>query len=89
MFDYTLFGSDEWVKIAVHKEKLTTVYFRLHGRNVDPNKIADDMVEKQKQTSSDYLKTLNPRKPYGYCSRGRTLTDEEINQILAEDIGDE
>lgn len=89
MCDYTYIGIDEWVKITVFKEKETTIFFRLHGRNVDPNKIADDMVEKQKQVPSDYLKTLIPRKPHGYCPRGRTLTDEEINQILAEDTGDD
>jgi hypothetical protein len=81
--------AEQWVKIALCKDDSTTVYFRLYGRNVDPNDILSRMVERQKQTPSDYFKNLKPSKPYGYFSSMPTLKAEEINQILAEDTGDE
>lgn len=82
-YDFDIVGRDEWVKIEICKSKTNTIDFRLQGHNNDPNKIADRMLEIQKETASDYFQTLKPRDPSGYTVyRGEKITLEEVNALL-------
>jgi len=80
---HCLFKEIKWVKIEIVADNrfVNTISFTLYGHNVDPIKVADEMLKRQKQTPPDYLKTLTPCKPSvyrDYREKLHRLTYEEL-----------
>ena len=82
LYEWARLSADEWVKIEVCKDESSIVYFRLHGHNVAPNNILVDMLERQKQTSPDYIRSLKQKTPHDQIKKN-PMTLMKKNSIIS------
>ena len=77
------FSPDTCVKMEVYKDEFTTIFFRLYGRNVDPEVVREILVQAKKP--SKYIKTMNPKIPHDKLKFPRMTKEEETT--FFNDVG--
>jgi hypothetical protein len=64
---------DTWIKMEVCKDEDSTIFFQLHGRNVDPEVVSEILVNSK--LPLEYIKPLNPKIPLDKLKFSRITGD--------------